>query len=358
MLTFGLKVKKKKKGRKLPRTIISTIKAKNVLARQLHRTQQHSPQAEIDQLQCELDMRKRQIKDSLCDVQLQHRHRLRSKTLRADPSRKKFWRFLKSQIKSAGSISAVNNKDGIMVFEAEDIEDAVLQHFATIFAGQRCPVYTASPQPQDQVELSILELDRILANTTPTFDEHHFQEQVCPPYSFVELEEALEKLPNGKASGYDRLPNELLKHSSFKYKLYLQSFLNKVLEEGTVPEGLNVGKCMLIHKVRLHHEYCFPLLFFYFSFFSFVRNFYYFSLNHFYVTLQGGDTLDTAQYRPITIPSNILRLITVRMCARMTRAAEENGLLGPEQFGFRKGRSTMDAVFVLTTMMKKAMKNR
>ena len=91
--------------------------------------------------------------------------------------------------------------------------------------------------------------------------------------------------------------------------------------------------------------------------FHFYVTFNYFSLNHFF-TLQGGDTLDTAQYRPITIPSNILRLITVRMCARMTRAAEENGLLGPEQFGFRKGRSTMDAVFVLTTMMKKAMKNR
>ena len=76
------------------------------------------------------------------------------------------------------------------------------------------------------------------------------------------------------------------------------------------------------------------------------------------VTLQGGDTLDPSQYRPITIPSNILRLITVRMCARMTRAAEDNGLLGPDQFGFRKGRSTLDAVFVLTTLMKKAMKNR
>ena len=273
LLTFGLKVKKKKKGRKLPRTIISTIKAKNVLARQLHHAHQHSPQAEIDRLQCELDTLKRQIKDSLCDVQLQHRHHLRSKILRADPARKKFWRFLKGQIKSAGSISAVNNTAGVMVFEPEEIEDAVLQHFATIFAGQRCPVYTASPQPQDQVELSIMELDQILANTTPTFDDHHFEEQVCPPYSFVELEEALEKLPTGKASGYDRLPNELLKHSSYKYKLYLQSFLNRVLEEGAVPEGLNVGKCMLIHKVRLHFELFLLISSFHFCF----TYFYYFA---------------------------------------------------------------------------------
>ena len=29
-------------------------------------------------------------------------------------------------------------------------------------------------------------------------------------------------------------------------------------------------------------------------------------------------------------------------------------MIGPEQFGFRKGRSTVDAVFVLTTLLKKA----
>ena len=38
----------------------------------------------------------------------------------------------------------------------------------------------------------------------------------------------------------------------------------------------------------------------------------------------------------------------------MTAIAEENGMLGPEQFGFRKGRSTLDAVFLLTTLLQKA----
>ena len=41
----------------------------------------------------------------------------------------------------------------------------------------------------------------------------------------------------------------------------------------------------------------------------------------------------------------------------MTAIAEENGMLGPEQFGFRKGRSTQDAVFLLTTLLKKAKAN-
>ena len=46
------------------------------------------------------------------------------------------------------------------------------------------------------------------------------------------------------------------------------------------------------------------------------------------------------------------------MSGIMSRLAEENGMLGPEQFGFRQGRSTIDAVFVLSTLMKKAKSKR
>ena len=52
----------------------------------------------------------------------------------------------------------------------------------------------------------------------------------------------------------------------------------------------------------------------------------------------------TSQYRPITIPSNLLRLVTVRMSSNMMETAEANSLLGPEQFGFRRGKSTLDAI--------------
>jgi hypothetical protein len=38
----------------------------------------------------------------------------------------------------------------------------------------------------------------------------------------------------------------------------------------------------------------------------------------------------------------------------MTEIAEANNILGPDQFGFRRGRSTLDAVFVLSTLLRKA----
>ena len=64
--------------------------------------------------------------------------------------------------------------------------------------------------------------------------------------------------------------------------------------------------------------------------------------------------MKVSQYRPITVPSNLLRLITVRMARRMMEVAENNGMLGPEQFGFRKKRGTLDAIFVLSSLIEKA----
>ena len=42
------------------------------------------------------------------------------------------------------------------------------------------------------------------------------------------------------------------------------------------------------------------------------------------------------------------------MCRKMTEIVEREGFLGNEQYGFRAGRSTTDAIFVLSTMLRKA----
>ena len=54
------------------------------------------------------------------------------------------------------------------------------------------------------------------------------------------------------------MPNELLKHSGLQSRLYIMDFLNQILEEGRVPEELNVGKCVLLHKVRQLIDSIFP----------------------------------------------------------------------------------------------------
>ena len=46
------------------------------------------------------------------------------------------------------------------------------------------------------------------------------------------------------------------------------------------------------------------------------------------------------------------------MCTKMSDLVEKHGLIGDEQFGFRRGRSTLDAIFVLSQLIQKAKKQR
>ena len=246
MNTIGVKVKKLKRGHRLPRSLINKIRRKSLLAKQVESFPGHDAD-----LERQLHLLRAEIKDDLAGIKLQRRQRIRCRVLREDPCRKKFWRFLKSQIKTAGNITAVYDKAGNMVFEQSEIEEAVLSHFTDIFKGQRIPIYPVPADNPTQTDLAASEMDSILRDDTPSFQPTTFEEHVCPPYSFTELQAQLQKLKDGKASGYDGIPNELLKNTGDKFRFYLQSFLNKVLDTGSIPPDLNVGKCLLVHKVSI-----------------------------------------------------------------------------------------------------------
>ena len=245
---FGLKLKRKRSSRRLPRQLVELIKAKNNIVKTLATVSGSLPSNELEKMKSQLDSLKAEIRDGKADFILQRKHRLRSRLLLADPTRKKFWRFLKSQCKAAGSISALKNKDEIMVFDQDNIEEAVLDHFAKIFQGKRHPVFV-DKTPVDQVSIALQEIEDILQLESKSFESNKFENDICPPFTFTELNDVLEKLPNGKASGYDRVPNELLRNSSFDFKQYLLLFYNKIIADGAVPELLNHGKCMLVYKV-------------------------------------------------------------------------------------------------------------
>ena len=246
--SFGLKVKKKnKKGKTLPKSIVDMIQTKIKISKELEKALSNDDD-EVHDLSTQLQDIKIDIKSKICDLKTTRRHRLRSKLLKADPSRKKFWSFLKTQMKSAGRITGCYDKSGNIVFSQDEIEEAVLDHFSNVFQGQRQPVYCPNSQP-DQITLAELELQNILDGAAPEISPDKFEQQVCSPISFSELEGILGKLANGKSCGYDAVPNEFLKNSTTKFKLYILTFLNKIIEDGRVPEALNLGKVMLIYKV-------------------------------------------------------------------------------------------------------------
>ena len=210
--SFGLKTKKKRFRSKLPRSLISKIHAKNELSKRVHEAGIHG-QDSVPVLRARLTQMKIEIKDIFTSMKLQRRFKLRSKLLLGDPCRKKFWRFLKHQVKSAGSITGAYDNSGQMVFQQDQVESAILDHFSRIFAAQREPVFTNIEHP-DMVGLSIQEIDDILDSYPSDCPEDKFEDEVCSPYSLTELSQILGDLPSSKAAGIDQIPNEFLKNCS------------------------------------------------------------------------------------------------------------------------------------------------
>ena len=193
---------------------------------------------------------KREIKDAIVKFKLRKRANIRSRLLLKDPTRKKFWRFLKSQIKVAGRITAAYNADGQMVFEQHEIEESVPSHFSKIFHASNSEPNQDPNSSCHEVQEAIDQLDEMMGSISrPEVESDKYEKIVCSPYTFSELDQILKELPNGKSSGCDTVPNELLKNSGLKFKSYLLIFLNRIMDEGLVPEELNKGKCILIHKV-------------------------------------------------------------------------------------------------------------
>ena len=60
--------------------------------------------------------------------------------------------------------------------------------------------------------------------------------------------------------------------------------------------------------------------------------------------------------RPLTVSSILLNMFTKILHERMDKICEQEGLYGPVQYGFRKGRSTSDCVLVLLVAVRRAKK--
>ena len=299
----------KRKGRRLPSHILSQVRLR--AQKTLQRCQLPADSSlERSCLTSEIDDLKIQIDSAIGEFRLSRRTRLRSHLVLRDKCKRRFWRFLQVQSLQAGRISALQ-QDGVLHFDQPHIEEGVLNHFSQVFKGSTCPPPNSSSSTSPSPE----ELAPILSKC-PFRPPTAFEDVVCAPFTLSLLQEQLSSLKDKRACGVDGVKNELLKHTNLTFQQYLMSFLNRVLYTGEVPPVLSLGRCVLLPK--------------------------------------GGDASMPAQYRPIVISSVVLKLLTSQLCKRMTQVVEDEGFLGKEQFGFRQGRSTVDAIFTLTTLFRQA----
>ena len=80
-------------------------------------------------------------------------------------------------MKAAGSITGTYNKAGQMVFQQEEIEEAVLDHFTETFIGQRSPVYPDACYG-DIISMSLTDITNILAGLPTDCPEDKFEMDV------------------------------------------------------------------------------------------------------------------------------------------------------------------------------------
>ena len=71
-----------------------------------------------------------------------------------------------------------------------------------------------------------------------------------------------------------------------------------------------------------------------------------------------GNKMNPTNYRPISLPTSFSKVFEKALFIRLTENFNTNNLFVGNQFGFRKGTATKDAIFKLTNEILKASNNK
>ena len=142
---------------------------------------------------------------------------------------------------------------------------------------------------------------------------------ITRPVTELEIIRAIGQLQTGKAMGEDRVPNEFLKKGQYQLVSSLKTLFNHILSTERFPSAWKRSRIQMLHK--------------------------------------GGDKRVLDNYRGICISSNVGKLFVKILGARLDRDVEQRDLLGDVQFGFRKGKRTTDALFILSALLEKQKKS-
>ena len=134
-----------------------------------------------------------------------------------------------------------------------------------------------------------------------------------------ELVNAIKKLKNNKACGFDGILNEFLKNSNLEVRNVLLKIFNVILESGIFPSEWTIGEIVPVFKK--------------------------------------GNINDPSNYRAITLISCVGKLFTFIINEKLNIFAESNNIFSENQFGFRRDKSTVDCLFILHGLIEHFLNN-
>ena len=129
----------------------------------------------------------------------------------------------------------------------------------------------------------------------------------------TEVLNAIKQLKHGKSSGEDLLINEFFFYGRYHLSYYLTVLFNYVFQSGFFPHGWSDGLLVPLHKK--------------------------------------GSFSDPQKFRGITLLSVLGKRFTRVIHNRLKDWAEKYSIYIEAQYGFRKGRSTTDCIFVLNSII-------
>ena len=153
------------------------------------------------------------------------------------------------------------------------------------------------------------------------FDRNEcFYEELDQRITADEIKKVIQSTKRNKACGKDVLMNEYFIETYDILCDHLVTLFNAIFDSGECPEQWLEGVIIPIHKKK--------------------------------------DKDDVNNYRGITLVSCFSKIFTGVLNNRIMKWAEENDILSDAQFGFRKNRSTVDAIFVLNAIINKMLNEK
>ena len=138
--------------------------------------------------------------------------------------------------------------------------------------------------------------------------------------SFSEVTRAIKHLKNRKSAGIDNIPPEIIKEGGYLLKRRLFKLITQIWEEEVVPQDLKDAVIVTIYKKK-------------------------------------GDRADCGNSRGIFLLSIAGKVIASIMLQRLLTQLTET-IIPASQYGFRKDRSTTDAIFIARQLQEKCREER
>jgi len=214
---------------------------------------------------------------------------------------KKKWRVLKNELKISQQREEISTiqAEGGLTSDSKEIAVKFKEHFETCASK--------------------------LANDVPDGGPNEILIEQKPDWFFSEITEAkllktIESLLPKSSCGFDQLSNRMLKKERTAFAKLLINLINETIMGNIYPDVLKIAKVVPIYKK--------------------------------------GDNTNMNNYRPIALLPVLSKVLEKVINDQITAKLDEMHLIDDNQYGFRAGHSTEDAVLKFINYIEKANKNK